>query len=87
MSFDSLTKQTFLPYLQYYFLGKIIMRGEFEKRIEALGLNDEIKQTVLKIIESAGAEFPCLHCGSNDTCENFQWYLKWFSNKIDNNPF
>ncbi|MCL1976541.1 MAG: hypothetical protein FWG55_00275 [Candidatus Bathyarchaeota archaeon] len=63
------------------------MRGEFKKRIEALGLDEEMRQKLLSIIEEAGSEFPCLFCGSNDDCENFQWYLKWFSNKIDNNPF
>ncbi|MDR0318627.1 MAG: hypothetical protein LBI09_01165 [Nitrososphaerota archaeon] len=63
------------------------MRGEFKKRIEAIGLNEEIKQKLLEIIEEAGTEFPCRLCSSNDNCENFQWYIKWFSNKIDNNPF
>ncbi|MGD6810443.1 MAG: hypothetical protein ACQCN3_12160 [Candidatus Bathyarchaeia archaeon] len=63
------------------------MRGEFNKRIEALGLDEETKQKILKIIEEAGAEYPCLKCSSNDDCENFQWYLKWFPNKVDNDPF
>jgi hypothetical protein len=62
-------------------------RDEFKKRIEALGLNEETIHKLLKIVEDAGTEFPCLQCSSNDDCKNFQWYLKWFSNKVDNNPF
>ena len=63
------------------------MRGEFNRRIEALGLDEETKQKLIKIIDEAGAEYPCLLCTSNDDCENFKWYLKWFSNKVDNDPF
>jgi hypothetical protein len=63
------------------------LRGEFNKRIEALGLDEQTKQKLLAILEEAGAEYPCLVCASNDTCDNFKWYLKWFSNKVDNDPF
>jgi len=63
------------------------MRGEFRKRIETLNLDEELKQKLFTIIEEAGTEFPCIHCSSNDNCENFHWYIKWFNNKIDKNPF
>ncbi|MCL5876748.1 MAG: hypothetical protein M1540_02930 [Candidatus Bathyarchaeota archaeon] len=55
------------------------MNGEFKKRLEFLRLNEEAKKKVAALIDEAGKEFPCLACPSNDTCENFKWYLKWFS--------
>ncbi|MCL2359762.1 MAG: hypothetical protein LBH74_01350 [Nitrososphaerota archaeon] len=55
------------------------MSGEFKNRIEALDLDEATKQKVLNVIEEAGFDFPCLLCSSNSTCENFQWYLKWFN--------
>ncbi len=55
------------------------MTKEFKKRIELLELDDKNKKKVLKLIEEAGREFPCLVCPSKDSCENFKWYIKWFS--------
>jgi hypothetical protein len=63
------------------------LRGEFNKRVELLGLDEETKKKLLAIFEEAGAEYPCIACSSNDTCDNFKWYLKWFNNKVDNDPF
>jgi hypothetical protein len=55
------------------------MASEFKKRIELLGLNDYEKKKVIDLITEAGEKFPCLECPSKDTCENFKWYIKWFS--------
>lgn len=55
------------------------LTGEFRKRIELLGLNDQAKKKVIDLLKEAGDEFPCLTCPSKDTCENFKWYLKWFN--------
>ena len=57
------------------------MSGEFKNRIEALGLDEDAKQKVLTVIEEVGSACPCLQCSSKDTCENFQWHIKWFGNK------
>jgi hypothetical protein len=51
--------------------------NEFRKRLE-LKLGKETLEKVLKVIEDAGEEFPCLACPSKDDCANFKWYLKWF---------
>ena len=55
------------------------MVNEFRKRIELLGLDEENKKKVINLTEDAEREFPCLACPSKDTCENFKWYIKWFS--------
>ena len=55
------------------------MVGEFRNRVELLGLDEQTKKKVIDLIMEAGEEFPCLACPSNDTCENFKWYIKWFS--------
>jgi hypothetical protein len=53
--------------------------GEFKKRIETLRLDNISEKKVLDIIKEAGDEYACLVCPSKDTCENFNWYVKWFS--------
>lgn len=55
------------------------MPGEFKKRIESLGLDIEAQKKVFAVIDEASNEYPCLACPSKDTCENFTWYIKWFS--------
>jgi hypothetical protein len=55
------------------------MSGEFKKRIEMLGLDNSSEKKVLNVIKQAGTEYSCLACPSKDTCENFKWYIKWFS--------
>ena len=55
------------------------MADNFRKRVEFLGLDEENKKKVIDLIEEAGREFPCLACPSKDTCKNFKWYKKWFS--------
>ena len=55
------------------------MVGEFRKRIELLGLDEQTTKKVIDLIVDAGEDFPCLACPSKDTCENFNWYKKWFS--------
>jgi len=55
------------------------MPGEFKKRIEMLGLDSAAEKKVLDVIKEAGGEYGCLACPSKDTCENFNWYIKWFS--------
>jgi hypothetical protein len=65
------------------FLVTLLSRGyrltsEFTRRLELLGLDEQTKKKLADLIAEAGAEFPCLACPSNDTCENFKWYIKWF---------
>ena len=55
------------------------MTGGFVKRVELLGLDEETTKKVIDLIKEVGEEFPCLACPSKDTCENFKWYTKWFS--------
>lgn len=55
------------------------MTGEFSRQISSLGLDEAIRKKVLAVIMEAGDEFPCLQCASKDTCENFKWYIKWFT--------
>jgi hypothetical protein len=64
-----------------------MLRGEFAKRIMLLDVDEKTKEELLKMVEEAGAEHPCLACSSNDDCDSFKWYLKWFSNKVNNDPF
>jgi hypothetical protein len=54
------------------------LASQFTKRLELLGLDEQTKKKLADLIAEAGAEFPCLACPSNDTCENFKWYIKWF---------
>jgi hypothetical protein len=55
------------------------LTGEFRKRVELLGLDEQTTKIVIDLIVEAGKEFPCLDCPSKDACENFEWYIKWFS--------
>jgi hypothetical protein len=50
-----------------------------ENAIELLGLDEQTTKKIVDLIVEAEAEFPCLACSSKDTCENFKWYIKWFS--------
>jgi len=56
-----------------------VLSGEFKRRIELMGLNEDAKKKIADLVDEAGKEFPCLACPSNDACENFKWYLKWFN--------
>jgi hypothetical protein len=55
------------------------LKGDFMKRVEFLGLDEKTTRKVVDLIKEAGDEFPCLACPSKETCENFKWYIKWFS--------
>jgi hypothetical protein len=55
------------------------LTGEFRRRVELLGLDEQITKKIVDLIVEAGNEFPCLVCPSKDSCENFKWYIKWFS--------
>jgi hypothetical protein len=55
------------------------MPGEFKERIRLLGLDDASEKKVIDLIQEAAKEYSCLACPSKDTCENFKWYVKWFS--------
>jgi hypothetical protein len=55
------------------------MSGEFKERIRLLGLDDASEKKVIDLIQEAGKQYSCLACPSKDTCENFKWYVKWFS--------
>ncbi len=55
------------------------MVSEFRKRLEVLNLDGEALEKVLKVIDEAGKEFPCLSCPSKEECAHFEWYLKWFA--------
>ncbi len=55
------------------------MNGEFRKRVELLGFDEQTTKKVIDLTVEAGNEFPCLACPSKGECENFKWYIKWFS--------
>ena len=40
------------------------MTGEFGKRIELLGLDEQAKKKVIDLLKEVGDEFPCLACPS-----------------------
>jgi GNAT superfamily N-acetyltransferase len=40
------------------------LNGEFRKRIEILGLDEQTAKKIIDLIKEAGAEFPCLACPS-----------------------
>jgi hypothetical protein len=70
----------------YYFelgyallLGGILLGGELRKRVELLELDAQAKEKIIRLVEEAIEEFPCLACASKDACENFKWYIKWLS--------
>jgi hypothetical protein len=56
-----------------------LLSGEFKNRVELLSFDAQAKEKIIRLIKEAGEEFPCLACASKDTCENFNWYIKWFS--------
>jgi hypothetical protein len=68
-----------LVFICFMFLMGFKMTGEFRKRIELLGFDEQTKKKVIDLFKEAQDEFPCLACPSKDTCENFKWYIKWFS--------
>jgi hypothetical protein len=53
------------------------MSGEFEKQIKKI-TNDKSAEKLEEIINSAGQDFPCLTCPSNEECATFKWFKKWF---------
>ena len=55
------------------------MSGEIEKQVEEIVNEKATVERISSVIDVAGKEFPCLACTSKDTCENFKWYIKWFS--------
>lgn len=55
------------------------MVDEFRKRVKLLGLDEASEKKVLTLFKEVGDEFPCLACPSKETCDNFKWYIKWFS--------
>ncbi len=57
------------------------MESEFEKQFNALQMDAETKNKILKIIQSAGEENPCLSCASNTDCNSFKWFEKWFGSQ------
>ena len=54
------------------------MENEFEKQLSVIQLDATTKSKILKIIQSAGEENPCLSCPSNTDCNSFRWFTKWF---------
>jgi hypothetical protein len=51
--------------------------GEFEKQIRKITDNKSTGK-IIEVINSAGQEFPCLSCSSNEECATFKWFTKWF---------
>jgi hypothetical protein len=60
---------------------RVWLKSEFSKRVDLLGIDKKAKLKVLHLIAEAGKEFPCLGCISRGTCENSEWYIKWFTEK------
>ena len=58
------------------------MTDGFEKQLKQMDLG-ELTERIMKMINVAGEEFPCLSCPSKDDCNNFKWFIKWFR-KADN---
>jgi len=54
------------------------MTGEFEKQLKQMKLDSEAAEKIMKIINAAGEEFPCLSCPSKAECGSFRWFMKWF---------
>lgn len=54
------------------------MVSEFRKKLEQLDLKTTMIQNIEEITKVARNEFPCLSCPSNDECNTFKWFLKWF---------
>jgi hypothetical protein len=52
------------------------LSGEFENQI--IKITGKKSSEIVEIINSAGKEFPCLSCPSNNECETFKWFIKWF---------
>jgi hypothetical protein len=44
----------------------LTMTNEFQKRLELLRIDKRTLEELLKLIEDAGKEFPCLSCPSKD---------------------
>ncbi len=53
--------------------------GEFENQIRKIS-DPQAAEKIVKVINSAGEEFPCLTCPSNAECGSFKWFTKWFGN-------
>jgi hypothetical protein len=55
--------------------------SEFEQQINENFQDKETRCKILRIINIAAEEFPCLSCPSKDECASFQWFVKWFGKK------
>ena len=55
------------------------MLGEFKKRIKNLEVDENAEKKVLSVLSNAEKSFLFWHVLQSDTCENFNWYKKWFS--------
>jgi hypothetical protein len=53
------------------------LSGEFENQIRK-NADGESAEKIIEVINSAGAEFPCLICPCNEECDTFIWFTKWF---------
>ena len=54
------------------------MRGEIERQIKKAVNDRNVTEQIMRVIETAGQEFPCLSCSSKDECKTFSWFKKWF---------
>jgi len=54
------------------------MGGELERQIKETVNDQNVTEQIMKVIDTAGQEFPCLSCPSKDECKTFNWFIKWF---------
>ncbi len=54
------------------------MSGEIEKQIKEIVNNKNVAEQLMRVVVTAGQEFPCLSCPSKDECKTFNWFIKWF---------
>ncbi|HVP93215.1 MAG TPA: hypothetical protein VMS94_05690 [Acidobacteriota bacterium] len=54
------------------------MKGEIERQTKEIVKDKDIAEQVMRVINTAGREFPCLSCPSKDECKTFNWFIKWF---------
>ena len=54
------------------------MGRELERQIKEAVNDKNVTEQIMRAIDTAGQEFPCLSCPSKDECKTFNWFIKWF---------
>ena len=60
------------------------MSGKLVGQIKEIVNDKNVTEKVMRVIDTAGQEFPCLSCPSKDECKTFNWFTKWFGDSITN---